>query len=60
MNADKRPIFTRQNILFVLGVLIIVFEVIHAEVLNSPFHYEFLVLGASLCGVAITQIGDRK
>lgn len=56
----KRGLLTRENILFVVGLGIIIFEVINAEALNHPYHYEFLVLGAALCGVSITQLGDRR
>jgi hypothetical protein len=56
----KRGLLTRENVLFVVGLAIIIFEVINAEVLDNPYHYEFLVLGAALCGVSITQLGDRR
>lgn len=56
----KRPLFTKENVLFILGIAIIVFELISAEVLGHAYHYEFLLLGAALCGVAGTQLGDRS
>lgn len=56
----RRIILSRENILFTLGLLIIIFEVVNSEALDRPFHYEFLVLGAALCGVGITQLGDRS
>lgn len=51
---------SRQSLLMTLGVAIIIFEVVNAEVLDRPFHYEFLIAGLALCGVSITQITDRK
>jgi hypothetical protein len=56
---QRKSLMTRENILFALGLAIIIFEVVSAEVLDRPFHYEFLVLGGSLVGVGITQLGDR-
>jgi hypothetical protein len=56
----RRSLWSRENILFIVGIGIIVFEVINAEVLSRPYHYEFLVLGGALCGVGITQYGDRS
>lgn len=55
-----RRVITRENFLFALGVAIIVFEVVNSELLDRPFHYEFLVAGLALCGVGITQLGDRS
>lgn len=43
-----------------LGVVIIIFETVNAELLGRSFHYEFLVLGAALCGIGITQLGDKR
>lgn len=56
----RRTWFSKENILFLLGVAIVVFEVVHAEVLGHPFHYEFLIAGLALCGVSITQLADRR
>jgi hypothetical protein len=59
--ADRRwRWLTKENILFGLGICVIIFEVIHAEVLGRPFHIEFLLLGGALCGVSITQLVDRR
>lgn len=50
----------KENLLAALGFTIIIFEVVSAEVLGRPFHIEFLILGAALCGVSITQWGDKR
>lgn len=51
---------TRENILFGLGISVVLFELVSSEVLGRPFHTEFLFLAAALCGVGITQLGDKK
>ena len=56
----RHRVFTRENLLLTLGIAIIVGEFINAEALGRTFHYEFLLLGAALCGVGITQLGERK
>lgn len=43
----------------IVGVCVILFELINGEVLGRTFHYEFLIAGLALCGIGITQIGDR-
>lgn len=43
-----------------LGILVILFELVNAEALGRPFHYEFLLAGLALCGVGIAQLGDRR
>lgn len=58
--SRRRSHFSKENILFALGIAVIIFEVIHAEVLGRPFHYEFLIAGLALCGVSITQMADRR
>lgn len=50
---------TKEISLMIVGIAIIVFEVVNAEVLERPFHYEFLLIGAALCGVGITTLGDK-
>jgi hypothetical protein len=55
----KRSLFTRENILLALGILIIGGSFINSEVLGRTFHYEFLLLGGALCGVGVAQLGDR-
>lgn len=56
----KRRLLTRENILFTLGIGIIVGEFFLSEVLGRAFHYEFLLAGLALCGVGITQLADRR
>jgi hypothetical protein len=60
MTSTKRRRFSKEGLLFVLGVIIIIFELISAEVLGRPVHYEFLVLAGALCGVSGTLLGDKK
>lgn len=43
-----------------VGIAIICFEVVHAELFNGTFHQEFLLAGLALCGVAITQWGRKN
>lgn len=52
--------FRRETALMIAGLVVIFIEVINAEVLGRTFHYEFLIAGLALCGVSITQLGDRK
>jgi len=51
---------TRENILFALGIAMIIGTWINSEVRGRPFHYEFLIAGLALCGVGIATLGDRK
>lgn len=51
---------TREGILMASGLAIILAEFINAEVVGGSFHYEFLIVGVSLCGVSITQWKDRS
>lgn len=55
-----RRIFSKENVLVAVGIFIILAEFINAEALERTFHYEFLLLGAALCGVGITQLGEKK
>lgn len=50
--------YSRENILFTAGLLLIAATFITAEE-GRPFHYEFLILGAALCGVGVTQWRDK-
>lgn len=58
-NGSKSK-FTRQNILFVMGIVIALASWINADLLGNTFHVEFLLLAAAFCGVSITQWGDKK
>lgn len=59
--SNKRMrVVTRENILLTLGIGIILAEFVNAEALGRTFHYEFLLLGAALCGIGITQLGEKK
>lgn len=50
----------REKILMSAGLILIGASFIVTEVLHGPFHIEFLLGGLTLCGVSITQWGDRK
>lgn len=56
----RRLRITRERILLTLGIAIIVGEFINSEIRGRPFHYEFLLLAAALCGISITSLGDKK
>lgn len=66
--ADKRKIrrqrshsfLSKENLETALGTLIVVFELVNAEVLGRTFHYEFLILAAGLFGLAIAGWGDKR
>ncbi len=49
----------REKILMFCGLGIIGGEFVNAELFRGTFHYEFLVVGAALCGISIAQFGDR-
>lgn len=51
---------TKEKILFGLGVLLVLFEFVNAELLDRPFHIEFLIAALALCGVSIAQWGDKR
>lgn len=55
-----KGLWRRENLLMVLGIAIIVGSFVNSEVLGRTFHMEFLIVGAALCGVGITQLGDRR
>ena len=61
-NGTKKPRskITRERVLLTLGIAIIVAEFINSELRGRPFHYEFLLLAAALCGISITSLGDKK
>jgi hypothetical protein len=49
----------KERILFWAGLTLIGYEVLVPELLGENFHFEVLLTGLALCGVAITQWGDR-
>lgn len=51
---------TREKILLFCGLVLIGAEFINAEVRGGTFHFEFLLGGLALCGIAIAQWGDRR
>jgi hypothetical protein len=52
--------FTKEKVLFFLGIILVIFEFFNAEVLDRPFHIEFLIAALALCGVSIAQWGDKR
>lgn len=63
-NQDKPPrgrwSLLREKILTFCGLTLIAFEAVNAEVRGASFHYEFLVCGLALCGIAIAGWGDKR
>ena len=62
---DRKPrdggwSLTRQKILMFAGLLLVGAEFVNAEILAGTFHLEFLLGGLALCGVSITQWGDKR
>lgn len=51
---------TKEKILMFSGLTLIGFEAITADVLGGTFHIEIVLAGLALCGVSITQWGDKK
>lgn len=51
---------TRESVITALGVVIVLFELVNAELLGRSFHYEFLVLAGGCLGLAIAGWGDRR
>lgn len=59
-NGEKKWRLNREKILMYAGLAIICATWINSELLGRPFHYEYLVLGAALCGISITTWGDKR
>jgi hypothetical protein len=59
-NGDRKWRLTKEKTLFFLGVAIIVATWISSELFGRPLHYEYLVLGGTLCGISTTLWGDKK
>lgn len=51
---------TKEKILFGLGIVLVIFEFANTELLERPFHVEFLIAALALCGVSIAQWGDKR
>jgi hypothetical protein len=49
----------KENVLMTAGLALIAAVFITAEQ-GKPFHYEFLILAAGMCGLGIAQWGDRR
>lgn len=50
----------KEIILTFFGLTLIGFEAINAEIRGGSFHYEFLICGLALCGIAIAGWGDKR
>lgn len=60
-NGKKQKwLLTREKVLFVSGLLLTFSSFINADIRGGTFHYEFLIGGLALCGISITQWGDKK
>jgi hypothetical protein len=59
-NGAKQWLLTKEKILMFAGLIIIFAEAVSTEVFARPFHFEFLLAGLALCGISITQWGDKK
>lgn len=59
-NGEEHWRLNREKILMYSGLIIIAASFINSELLGGTFHYEYLIVGAALCGISITQWGDRK
>lgn len=51
---------TREKILMSCGLILIGYETIVSPALAQPFHFEVLLAGLALCGVSVSQWGDKK
>jgi hypothetical protein len=60
VNGSNAWSITKEKILFFAGLAIIAYEIIVPELLGEPFHFEVLITGLALCGVSVTQWGDKK
>jgi hypothetical protein len=58
-NGDRWKL-NREKILMFSGLLVFFFEVVAVTLFNLPFRIEFLLAAMALCGVSITQWGDKK
>jgi hypothetical protein len=60
LQRDSAWHLTREKILMAAGLAIAASELVLTVVDPAAFHYEFLIFGGSLCGISITQWGDKK
>jgi hypothetical protein len=59
-NGHRQWSLTKEKILMFAGRIIIFSEAVSTEAFGRPFHFEFLLAGLALCGISITQWGDKK
>lgn len=57
---QSQIVFSKETFITALGVVIVLFELVNAELFGRTFHYEFLVLAAGCLGLAIMGWGDGK
>lgn len=50
----------REKVSLLLAVVIVMFELVNAELLGRTFHAEFLVLAGGCLGLAIAWWGDKR
>jgi hypothetical protein len=50
---------SKEKILFVLGIVLILYEGIFAGFFHQEFHFEVLLTGLALCGVSVAQWWDN-
>lgn len=53
------PWGTREKILLGFGLALMSASFVVSEILQGPFHYEYLIAGLACCGIAIAQKGDK-
>jgi hypothetical protein len=59
-NGDRQWRHTKEKILMSTGLVLILGSFVNSELFGNTFHYEFLIAGLALCGISITQWGDRR
>jgi hypothetical protein len=59
-NGHKAWRLTREKILMFAGLTLIAASFINSEVFGGIFHIEYVGAGLALCGISITQWGDKK
>jgi hypothetical protein len=51
---------SREAILTVVGVIVILFTVMVMPAIGYDFHVEYLLVGTALCGIGITSGLDKR
>lgn len=50
----------KEKILMFCGLILIGYESIVSSIIGQPFHFEILLAGLALCGISLTQWGDKQ